>query len=156
MRWKIDFSNDGRGSRHENAANSVGSMVDLDAEKRGNSSKTMDDCHNGSQQNRQREKFAEQTRVHRQGLLSEMSATMVIDTGFATVLRARRSFMNMERRQKQHWQKHCQQHPRGYASFRFHVLFKFFRRKITDICVKFKIKCKYYYVFYSFLVPLQT
>ena len=119
-------------------------------------SKTGDERHCCDQQNRHRKKLAEQTLVHRQGLLSEMSATMVIDTGLATVLRARRSFMNMERRQKQHWQKHCQQHPRGYASSRFHVLFKFFRRKITDICGKFKIKCKYYYVFYSFLVPLQT
>jgi len=90
----------------------------------------MDDCHNGGQQYRQRKKFAEQTLVHRQGLLSEMSATMVIDAGFATVLRARRSFMNMERRQKQHWQKHCQQHQRGYASSRFHIPFQFFGAKL--------------------------
>jgi len=70
-----------------------------------------DERSDGYGQHRQGEKLTEHAGLQRGDLLPEMTVTMVLDALIALIGQSICIAVNMNRRQDQHWHKHCQQHP---------------------------------------------
>jgi len=67
-----------------------------------------DERSDGYGQHRQSEKLTEHAGLQRGGLLAEMAVTMVLDALIALISQTICTAVNMNRRQKHHWHKHCQ------------------------------------------------